>query len=199
MDNLLKTSSETKSPATSDDIFTENCECINKIKFEYPLLYNENDPEQYSEVAGSKLDDYIEEVEKHSNQKPDVEKPCYKKNHTTSLLYVKSKKKHKRTLLAIRQVLNNFPSKKEMKVPFALHGIISKIDMAEYVSIMEQVCNYHILTTRGFKTPETKVEVKNYIISLKSHKSTLTHLKNLLIDVKNTKEEKIEINTPMLA
>jgi hypothetical protein len=183
MEDPLKTSSSESKPENSEDrneFFNENCECIDKLKFEYPLLYNDNDPQQYVDVVSSKLDSYIEEVEKHTNLNPDVEKPCYKKKHISSLLYVKSKKKHRRTLLAIRQVLNQSPSKRQYLVPYVLHGTFARMSISKYVSIMEETCSFTINQVRSFKKADSRFEIKNYMLSLKSHKYSLNHLKNLI-------------------
>ena len=176
MDNLaLKTSSETSST------FTGDCECINKIKFEYPLNYNAYDPEQYAEIESGKLDEYIAEVEKHTNPKSaDVEKPCFKKDHTTCLLYVKSKKKQKRSLLAFRQILNAYPFKSKFKIPFGLHGKPSQISVEAYMNVIEQVNNYSIVSSRSFKKADSRCEIVTYLASLKSCKATLGYLKKLI-------------------
>ena len=182
MDNpTVKTSAESESIPTSTT-FTGSCECINNINFDYPLTYNEYDPAQYMEVELKKTEQLISEVEKHTDPKPQAfEKPCYKKDHTTALLLVDVKKKQKRTLLSFRQELDRYPFKKKCKIPFGLHGKPAHLCVEEYMDVMEHIIQYAIVSTRSFKKANSKCPIDNYLISLKSLKSTLNFLKQLIV------------------
>jgi hypothetical protein len=167
--------------------FTENCECIEKIKFDYPVNYNEHDPEQYEKVISEKTKLYMEEVLKHTNHKPQEYKKCYKRNHTSPLLFVKANKKHKKTLLTIRQAA--YGIEENVKVQFGVSNAFSEVNIVEYVRAMEQICNYNILVTRGFRKLNTKIDIHSFVCIYKSHLLSLKNLKKV-IDFRKSIENK---------
>jgi hypothetical protein len=182
-----------KTPSVLPDCvsFTGNCDCIENEKFEYPVLYDENDPTQYLEQTTKKIDSYIEEVLKHSNPNPVVSKPCYKKEHTTGLVFLKSYKKHKRTLVTIRQVLFSL---NEIDVhPSVTFLTGRKIPAQDYTRIYDTFCSNNIDIIRCYRNAQSKVGIPALLSSLKSHQSTLTVLKNLLAqNVKRTSENVVD-------
>lgn len=176
----LKTSAESTPSQTTYKTFTASCECINNINFDYPLTYNEYDPEQYVEVELSKTSQFISEVEKHTNQHRRLRNFATKKDHSTCLVLVDIKKKQRRSLLAFRQVLDRYPFKKKFKIPFGLHGKPAHLYVEEYMNVMEQLINYSIVSTRSFKQANSKCSIDVILTSLKSHKSTLGFLKQMI-------------------
>lgn len=171
--------------------FTENCECIENHKFDYPVLYDENDPAQYAEQTSKKHEAYLIEVLKHLNPTPDpvVSKPCYKKEHTTGLVLLKSFKKHKRTLVALRQVLYS-SKEKESKEVSVQNG--KKISALDYTRMYETFCTNNISLIRSYRTAQSKISSRGLLASLKTHETSLKVLKSLLEDDNNQQPTCIE-------
>jgi hypothetical protein len=171
--------------------FTENCECIENLKFDYPALYDENDPAQYVVETSKKVEAYLIEVLKHVNPTPDpvVSKPCYKKEHTTGLVLLKSFKKHKRTLVALRQVLHSSKEKESKEVSVQNGKKISAID---YTRMYESFCTSNISLIRAYRSAHSKISTRGLLASLKTHEGSLKVLKHLLEDVDSQQPTSIE-------
>jgi hypothetical protein len=171
--------------------FTENCECIENHKFDYPALYDENDPAQYVVETSKKVEAYLIEVLKHVNPTPDpvVSKPCYKKEHTTGLVLLKSFKKHKRTLVALRQVLHSSKEKESKEVSVQNGKKISAID---YTRMYESFCTSNISLIRSYRSAHSKISTRGLLASLKTHEGSLKVLKHLLEDVDSQQPTSIE-------
>lgn len=176
VESQSSTSQETQPISEADNAFTENCECIENIKFNYPVIYNEYDPEQYVKVTSSKVDAYIQEVMKHAHSKGDEKKKCHRKLHTTSIVFVRTQKKHRKTLLVIRQVLYGLESPENFKVKFGAQDV----SLEDYVKAVDQACNYYIITARAFQNPQSKTTFVQLLTCLKNHKQSLIHLQRLI-------------------
>jgi hypothetical protein len=196
MSGLLKTSptseekmddeSQPLSPSVSenDNAFTENCECIENIKFDYPIVYNEYDPEQYLNITSNKTEAYIQEVIRHAHSKGDENKKCHRKLHTTSLVFVKAQKKHRKTLLVMRQASEGLDLS-NMKFQF---GTKSDISVDDFIKAADQACRYYILTARAFQKAQSKVTFVALLTCLKNHKQSLTYLKKIIDYEKSCKQ-----------
>lgn len=165
------------------DSFTEKCGCFDDHKFEYPPTYNENNPSEYCEQVMKKTDRYMEEVLKHTNPNSVEYKPCYKKQHTTGLVLLKSYKKHKRTLVSLRQAV--YELKEEHKVEF-LNG--RKIKVQDFTRMWESTIANNISVLRVYRTARSKVETNALLASIRGHKATLKVLSDLLQHVNGVPE-----------
>jgi hypothetical protein len=163
--------------------FTENCGCLDDFKFEYPPIYNDNNPSEYCEQASKKIDIYMEEVLKHTNPDPVEYKPCYKKQHTTGLVLLKSYKKHRRTLIALRQAV--YELKEDHKVEF-LNG--RKIKVQDFLRMWEGNINNNISVVRVYRSARSKIETSALLASIRGHKATLKVLSDLLEHVNGVPE-----------
>lgn len=182
MSDLLKTHMDTIEEGKKsivENAFTEKCECFDKIKFDFPLLYDEYDPEQYAEEVTKKLDSYIDEVVKHTQIDSVDTRPCYRKHHSTGLVLLKSFKKHRNTLRTIRASI--YGKKLDHTVSLGRH--VLQID--KFVQLYEQNCSHNISNIRGYKSADSIVETTSLINSLKNHKSSLCVLRGVLNVLKN--------------
>jgi hypothetical protein len=177
---LLKTSFDL------ENSFTGNCECIENIEFEDPVLYNDYNPKEYCEQTSKKIDLYLEEAYKHLRNiysNSITSKPCYKKQHTTALVLLRAYNSYRRTLLSMRQAVLSLKEGEEGG-PNIVFRSGKKIPAYQYIETYETSCVVSIRMLRAYKNVYTKIPATTLLNTLQQHKSILNVFK-YLVEEKN--------------